>query len=111
MSDFYQKLSESLNNGISKISDGGNNYSEQLETLNKNLSALNTVYELQLKGSNEHLTSSEEIYKDLSNMMQNLKGSAEKSKEYSDEIDKLKDNLAALNSIYGNMLSAMNVKS
>ena len=44
-------------------------------------------------------------------MMQNMKGSAEKSKEYSDEIDKLKDNLAALNSIYGNMLSAMNVKS
>ncbi len=78
---------------------------------NKNLSALNAVYELQLKGSNEHLKSSEEVYKDLNNMMQNLKGSAEKSKEYSDEVDKLKDNLAALNSIYGNMLSAMNVKS
>jgi gliding motility-associated protein GldL len=110
LSSYYQKLSEAMNTNISKMTDGSKNYGEQLVSLNKNLSALNAVYELQLKGSNDHLKSSGEIYSGLNNMMQNLKGAAEKSEEYNKEIDKLKDNLSSLNSIYGNMLSAMNVK-
>ena len=101
----YQQLSDSFSN----IQDGSKSYSEQLETLNKNLSALNAVYELQLQGSNEHLKTTEDLYSGLDQMMEDLKSSAEDSKRYREEVAKLSDNLSALNTIYGNMLSAMNV--
>ncbi len=101
----YQQLSDSF----SHIQDGSKSYSEQLETLNKNLSALNAVYELQLQGTNEHLKTTEDLYSGLDQMMEDLKSSAEDSKRYREEVAKLSDNLSALNTIYGNMLSAMNV--
>jgi hypothetical protein len=41
--------------------------------------------------------------------MGNLKGSVDETNKYRDEIAKLNENLAALNNVYGNMLSAMNI--
>lgn len=105
----YQRLSESMNSSYGAITDGNKSYSEQLETLNKNLSALNAVHELQLQGSNEHLKASEELYSGLDQMMENLRNSAEDTKQYREEVSKLGKNLAALNTVYGNMLSAMNI--
>lgn len=101
----YQNLAESF----SHIEDGSKSYNVHLDTLNKNLSALNAVYELQLQGSNEHLKSTEELYKGLETMMMDLRSSAEDSKRYKEEVGKLSENLSALNTIYGNMLAAMNV--
>jgi hypothetical protein len=43
-------------------------------------------------------------------MLKNLHASVEDTNKYKAEIAKLTDNLASLNTIYGNMLSAMNVK-
>jgi len=43
-------------------------------------------------------------------MLNNLKDSVNETKVYKDEISKLNTNLSALNQIYGNMLSAMNMK-
>jgi len=101
----YQQLSESF----SVIEDGSKSYGEQLEALNKNLSALNAVYELQLQGTDSHLKTSEALYKNLDEMMTDLQDTAEDTKQYREEVLKLSENLSALNTIYGNMLSAMNV--
>lgn len=101
----YQHLSESFTH----IEDGSKSYAEQLGTLNKNLSALNAVYELQLQNSNDQLKAAESLYSGLGNMMEDLKASADTSKKYREEIEKLSENLSALNTIYGNMLAAMNV--
>lgn len=101
----YQRLSESFTH----IEDGSKSYNEQLETLNKNLSALNAVYELQLQTSNEQLKKAEDAYSGLAQMMEDLKASAESSARYREEVTKLSDNLSELNTIYGNMLAAMNV--
>ena len=103
----YQKLSESF----SHIEDGSKSYSGHLGALNKNLSALNAVYELQLQGSNEHMKNTENLYEGIQQMMENLKDSADNTKRYKEEVTKLSENLAALNTIYGNMLAAMNVMS
>jgi hypothetical protein len=43
-------------------------------------------------------------------MVNDLKGSVQYSKKYTDEISKLGRQLEALNNVYGNMLAAMNVK-
>ena len=101
----YQNLSDSF----SHIEDGSKSYGNHLESLNKNLSALNAAYELQLQGTNEHLQNTEVLYDGLQNMMEDLQSSADNTKRYREEVTKLSDNLSALNTIYGNMLSAMNV--
>ena len=101
----YQQLSESF----STIEDGSKSYGEQLESLNKNLSALNAVYELQLQGTDSHLKTSDALYKNLDEMMADLQDTVEDTKKYREEVSKLSENLSALNTVYGNMLSAMNV--
>jgi gliding motility-associated protein GldL len=100
---------ESISSDSASMIEGNKSYSEQLEMLTKNLSALNAVHELQLQGTNEHLKASEELYGGLNEMMENLKGSVEDTQKYRDEVSRLGQNLSALNTIYGNMLTAMNV--
>ncbi len=102
----YKNMAESL----SVIEVGGKSYQQQLETLNKNLSALNTVYELQKKGADDHIKESEALYKGLQGLMKDLTESTGDTKKYREQITKLNDNLSALNNVYGNMLAAMNVK-
>jgi gliding motility-associated protein GldL len=102
----YRNMADSL----SVIEVGGKSYQQHLETLNKNLSALNTVYELQRKGADEHIKESETLYKGIQGLMKDLSESAGDAKKYREQITKLNDNLAALNNVYGNMLAAMNVK-
>jgi gliding motility-associated protein GldL len=102
----YRAMADSL----SVIEVGGKSYQQQLESLNKNLSALNAVYELQRKGADEHLKDSDSLYKGIQGLMKDLSESAGDTKKYREQITKLNDNLSALNNVYGNMLAAMNVK-
>ena len=105
-SSTYRNMADSF----SVIEVGGKSYQQQLESLNKNLSALNAVYELQRKGADDHLKESDSLYKGIQGLMKDLSESAGDTKKYREQITKLNDNLSALNNVYGNMLSAMNVK-
>jgi gliding motility-associated protein GldL len=107
----YDQLKESVNSENSTIMEGNKTIGEKLGTLNKNLSALNAVYELQLQSNNEHLKGSQALYTDFSRITGNLKASVEETEKYKLEMSKLGQNLSELNSIYGNMLSAMSVVS
>lgn len=102
----YQKVAEA----ITVIDEGGKSYQKQIEALNKNLAALNTAYELQKKGADDHVRESATLYNELQDLVKNLADSAEDTKKYRDQVTKLNDNLAALNNVYGNMLAATNVK-
>ena len=120
LSDSYQSTNKLVNDSnttyramadsLSVIEVGGKSYQQQLESLNKNLSALNAVYELQRKGADEHLRESDSLYKGIQGLMKDLSESAGDTKKYREQITKLNDNLSALNNVYGNMLAAMNVK-
>jgi gliding motility-associated protein GldL len=120
LSDSYQSTAKLINEtgstyknmaeSFSVIEVGGKSYQQQLESLNKNLSALNAVYELQKKGADDHMKESENLYKGIQGLMKDLSESAGDTKKYREQITKLNDNLSALNNVYGNMLSAMNVK-
>ena len=108
-SETYQELAESLGANLQTVSSGSSNYAAQLESMNKNLSALHAVYEMQLQGTDKHLKNSTEAYEGLNKMMTNLQSSVSSTEKYREEVTKLGDKLEALNTIYGNMLSAMNV--
>lgn len=105
----YAEIAETIRNENQAITQGGKSYEEQIEMMNKNLAALNTVYELQIKDSNAHMQGTQQVYSGLEDMIKKLKQSVEETNRYKDEIMKLRDNLSSLNTIYGNMLSAMNV--
>jgi gliding motility-associated protein GldL len=120
LSDSYQSTAKIINetnssyrtmaDSFSVIEVGGKSYQQQLESLNKNLSALNAVYELQRRGADDHLKESDSLYKGIQGLMKDLSESAGDTKKYREQITKLNDNLSALNNVYGNMLAAMNVK-
>jgi len=81
-----------------------------LNRVSENLTALNATYELQLQGSKQHLEATNSFYSGLSELMKNLHDSVDDTKKYRQEMSTLSSNLTALNTIYGNMLSAMNVR-
>jgi gliding motility-associated protein GldL len=105
----YGNIAQAVKNEKESIEKEAKIHEDQLENLNKNLSALNAVYELQIKESNERMTDSKEVYKGLEQMIKNLKLSTEDTNRYREEINKLQESLSSLNKIYGNMLSAMNM--
>jgi hypothetical protein len=47
----------------------------------------------------------------VTDMLNNLNSTVEDTKRYRDEVGKLAKNLQSLNTVYGNMLSAMNVSN
>jgi len=105
----YTELSNTVKKDYSNISAGNKVFADQLTALSKNLQELNTSYEAQVKGSQEHMKGSEGLYKGLDEMIKNLRNSVEETQKYKDEMTKLSQSLSELNSIYGNMLSAMSV--
>jgi len=109
LTNSYAKLSASVQADLPVISEGSKNYNSQLGNLNKNLSALNAVYELQLRDSSMQLKETQTIYAGFNNLIEDIKHSAEETQKYREEISNLSKNLSSLNNIYGNMLTAMNV--
>lgn len=82
-------------------------YHEQVQKMSVNLSQLNTIYELELQDSNNHLKAMNRFFGNLNNAAQALSETAEDATKYKDQMSTLNKNLTALNNIYGNMLSAM----
>ncbi|PVX52106.1 protein involved in gliding motility GldL [Balneicella halophila] len=105
----YKKMSETFNTSISKMEENSGEYNNQMNSFNKNLSSLNSMYEIQLKATKERLDNQERVGKGMNDVMENLSVSLENSKKFKEQSDELAQNLTALNKVYGNMLSAMNV--
>lgn len=110
LSESYEKASETLT-GLSVSSEDSNAYSDSLKSISSKLSELNNVYELQLKAASEHMQSSNEAFEGMDNLMTNLRSSVESTEQYKENISELAKNLSSLNTIYGNMLTAMNAGS
>jgi gliding motility-associated protein GldL len=103
----YEKAAASVEE-ITAASGGDSNYGEQLDKVSTNLSALNNVYEMQIKGVNDHMRSNEEMLSGITELMTNLHSSLDDTKKYKETMSELTNNLESLNTVYGNMLSAMN---
>jgi gliding motility-associated protein GldL len=87
----------------------GDEYNTQLKKISGNLSALNTVYELQLTNLNEQIDASSKLQGTVNQFLSNVDLTAENMNKYRQEVDSLTKKISALNSVYGNMLAAMNV--
>lgn len=119
LSNSYVKSSEVLNETTIKIAKSaesidfseidGTAFNNELTKVAQNLAALNSVYELQLQNSNEQKETFNKVGETMETFLQNLQQSVENTSKYKDQADELAKNVAALNNVYGNMLTAMNV--
>jgi gliding motility-associated protein GldL len=107
LSNAFAKASANLSEMASTNVDS-KAYHEQVNNLAKNLSALNAVYELELQDSSAHLKAMNKFYQGLSVTMQNFNDSVADTQNFKTEVSHLAKNLASLNAVYGNMLTAMN---
>jgi gliding motility-associated protein GldL len=92
---------------FSNAAESAKGFHEQVQVLTKNLGSLNTIYELELKESNNHLKSLNTFYGKLAEASQTMMGTVEDAGKAKEQIGVLANNLGKLNSVYGNMLSAM----
>ena len=95
---------------FNKASENSIGFHEQVQVLTKNLGSLNTIYELELKESNNHLKALNGFYGKMAEASAAMMGSVENANKAKDQISVLASNLTKLNSVYGNMLSAMQIK-
>ena len=92
---------------FSSAAESAKGFHEQVQVLTKNLGSLNTIYELELKESNNHLKSLNTFYGKLAEASQTMMGTVEDAGKAKEQISVLANNLGKLNAVYGNMLSAM----
>lgn len=109
LAETYKDAADSMAD-LAQSNTSGAAIGESLNNVSKNLAALNATYELQLQGSQHHLEATNKFYEGLADLMKNLHDSVDDTKKYRQEMATLSNNLTALNTVYGNMLSAMNVR-
>ena len=104
--DAYVSAANSVG-AFNTASESARAFHDQIQVLTKNLSSLNTIYELELQESNNHLKSLNQFYGKLAEASNVMMGTAEDAKKVQEQVSGLANNLGRLNNIYGNMLSAM----
>ncbi len=85
-------------------------YVEQMDKMAENAASLNAVYELQLQSTNNQMNASAALFENMTKLVENVGDSVEDTKKYKEEMSQLTQHLESLNTVYGNMLTAMNVR-
>ena len=106
LSDAYNSAADSLS--ALTIADGEESMGSKASKVAKSLESLNSIYELQIQSSNEYQEATSKLSDGIGELVTNLHDSVQDTKRYKDEIAALGENLSSLNTVYGNMLSAMN---
>lgn len=105
------KLADVYANNSQAIEKEGKSYLDVANKLKDNLSALNSVYELQLQESNKQKEATEKLSKNVDSFVSHINASNEATEEYQKQVSMLNERVSALNNVYGNMLTAMNVNT
>jgi len=106
----FAQAAATATSAVSSIGSGAEHtkvYHEQVQTMVKNLSQLNAIYELELQDSNNHLKAMNKFFGNLNQAAQALSETATDATKYKDNLAQLNKNLTSLNAVYGSMLSAM----
>jgi gliding motility-associated protein GldL len=110
LTESYSRFSGALEKGVKDLENNSVNYGDNLNKLVKNIELLNLNYEKQLKSTSDQIHATSKFFEELNQMNQMIVSSAQEMKKYKENAEKLNLHLESLNSIYGNMLGAMNYK-
>lgn len=92
---------------MANASKDAKEYHTQVQSVTKNLGALNAVYEMELQDANSHIKAMNKFYSNLTKSMESMAEATSDAEQFKTEINKLTSNLARLNTIYGGMINAM----
>ena len=79
----------------------------ELQTMSNSLGSLKALQEVDFTGTGEQLKTMSNFYTRMNEAMANLNDSLEDTERYKDQLTVLNKNLGSLNTVYGNVLSAM----
>lgn len=100
-------VSKSATADMANSSQNAKEYHTQVQSVTKNLEALNAVYELELQDANSHVKAMNKFYSNLTTSLESMSKATDDAEQFKSEIKQLTSNLASLNTVYGNMLTAM----
>ena len=106
LKDAYTQSAATMSS-FNNAADSARGFHDQVQVLTKNLSSLNTIYELELNESNNHLKSLNSFYGRMAEASQVMMASVDDANKAKEQIQILAGNLGKLNSVYGNMITAM----
>ncbi len=91
------------------ISKSAFGYAEQMSDLNRNISGLNTIYEIQLKHVSGQLESIDRVNRGLKDIRDMYEKSANESSRYCEESEKMARYMRQINAVYEKMITAMTI--
>lgn len=93
--------------GLSNISHENQAYQEQIQNITETLGTLNKSYQRELAETDLRSKTTYEVYMRMAESMDRMQAASDGTEKFSGELAQLSEKLSALNSIYGNMLSAL----
>lgn len=103
--DSYRAITENSEN----ITQSSTGYVEQMQALNRNISGLNTIYEIQLKSVSSQLDAIDRVNRGIKGICDMYEDTASKSAKYCEESEKMAVYMQQLNQVYAKMLHAMTI--
>jgi gliding motility-associated protein GldL len=100
-----QKLISTLEASMQASQRDAVSYGEHLKKSSGNVESLNAAYELQL----QTLGKANQSYQNFEKAMSSLGDTTEDAKKFKVQLAAMSENLGALNTVYGNMLTAMSI--
>lgn len=101
----YRAITDNSEN-ITRSSQG---YVEQMTALNRNITGLNTIYEIQLKSVSSQLDAIDRVNRGIKDIRDMYEKSSAQSARYCEETEKMARYMQQLNSVYERMITAMTV--
>ena len=109
VSDILLNSYKSITDNSDGINQSSRGYVHQMESLNRNIQGLNTIYEIQLKSVSSQIDAIERINGGLMRIKDLYEGSMVDSSVFRSETEKMAHQLQQLNSVYSRLLNAMTV--
>ena len=109
VSDTLLNSYKSITDNSDGINQNSRGYVQQMELLNRNISGLNTIYEIQLKGVSSQIDAIDHINAGLQRIREMYDGSVSDSSVFRNETEKMTRQLSELNNVYTRLLQAITV--
>jgi uncharacterized protein YukE len=111
VSDILLNSYRSITDNSDGINQSSRGYVHQMESLNRNIQGLNTIYEIQLKSVSSQIDAIERINSGLMRIKDLYEGSIVDSSVFRSETEKMAQQLHALNGVYNRLLNAMTMNA
>nr|WP_320037299.1 gliding motility protein GldL [uncultured Bacteroides sp.] len=109
VSDTLLKSYKSISDNSDSITTNSAGYVDQMQSLNRNLMGLNTIYEIQLKSISSQIDTIDKVNVGLKRIKEMYEGSTGNSEKFNEEAEKMAQQMEELNKVYARMLKAMTV--